>query len=180
VRGTIGNVLVWGIGWTMLGFVATMLLRITGVVDAPVSVPDALGIGLKIGLGGGIAGTAFSAFITFAYRHRRIQDISWWRFGVGGAVVTAASITAFVQGASLLSGSGLVPWRYQQSTLAMFALFGFGIAALSVKLAQLAPSRASDGGDALLEGTPDARLDVGAGAVPWERQVGSQVHVQRD
>ena len=86
LRGAIKNTLVWGIGWAGLGFVATMVLRMTGIADAPVSVPDALGMGLKIGVGGGIAGAAFSAFTAFVYRNRRIQDISWLKFGVGGAI----------------------------------------------------------------------------------------------
>ena len=64
LRGTIGNVVVWGIGWSVLGFTTHMLLRITGIVDAPVSVFDAVGLGLKIGVGGGIAGAAFSAFLS--------------------------------------------------------------------------------------------------------------------
>ena len=148
LRGAIRNSLVWGIGWSVLGFAAQMALRLTGIIDAPVSVRDALVISLKVGLGGGIAGAAFSAFIAFAYRERRIRDISWLKFGVGGAVVTIVSITAFVQGASLLSGSGLVPWRYAYPTTAMFAVFGFCAAALSMKLAQSATSPAPESEEA--------------------------------
>ena len=154
--------MVWGIGWAVLGFAANMVMRMTGIVETTVSVLDAAGIGLKIGIGGGIAGAAFSAFIAFAYRNRRIKDISWLKFGFGGAVVTAASITGFVQGASLLSGSGLVPWRYMNPTLAMFTVFGFGVAAISVKLAQSA-SRGPASEERLLEDERTAQFDIG----PW-------------
>jgi hypothetical protein len=166
LRGTIGNVVAWGVGWTVLGVATQMVLRLTGVIDAPASVRDLVGIGLKIGVGGAIAGVAFSAFIAFAYRSRRIQDISWLRFGLGGAVVTVAAITAFVQGASLLGGGGLVPWRYMESTLAMFAVFGFGAAAVSMKLAQSATLRAPDTDEVLLDGERNTHLPAGAdGAV---------------
>lgn len=87
-------------------------MRMTGIVDAPVSVLDAAVVGLKIGVGGGIAGAAFSVFIACAYRNRRLQDISWLKFGVGGAVATAAGITGFVQAASLLGGGRLIEWHY--------------------------------------------------------------------
>ena len=166
LRGTIGNAVAWAIGWTILGFATTMVLRMTGIVDAPLSVRDAVGMGLKIGVGGGIAGTAFSAFIAFAYRNRRIQDISWLKFGVGGAVVTAVIITGFIQGASLLGGGGLVPWRYLDSTLAMFAVFGFSAAAISMKIAQSATSRAPDGEEVTLDNERSARPASGSGRTP--------------
>ena len=180
LRGTIRNVVVWGIGWAVLGFATNMVLRMTGIVDAPVSVLDAVGIGLKVGIGGGIAGAAFSAFIAFAYRNRRIQDISWLKFGVGGAVVTVASITGFVQGASLLGGGRLIEWHYMQSTLAMFAVFGFGVAAISMKLAQLAMSRAPDSEEVLLDDERSAQLASGAGAVPLQQRARAAVKARRD
>ncbi len=145
LRGTIKNTVIWGIGWAVLGFATNMVMRTTGIINAPISVFDSAVVGLKVGLGGAIAGVAFSAFIAFAYRNRRIQEISWLKFGVGGAVVTVASITIFVQGASLLGGGRLIEWHYMQSTLAMFAAFGFSVAAISMKLAQLAQVRAISG-----------------------------------
>jgi hypothetical protein len=175
LRGAIRNIAVWGIGWSVLGFAANMLMRMTGIVDAPVSVVDAAVVGLKIGLGGGIAGAAFSAFIAFAYRNRRIQDISSLKFGVGGAVVTAASITGFVQGASLLGGGRLIEWEYMQPTLAMFSLFGFGVAAISMRLAQLATSRAPDSEKVLLDDGRSASLASGAGAVPSQQSTATPI-----
>lgn len=163
VRGTIGNVVVWGMGWTVLGFAATMVLRMTGMVDGPVSLSEVATMGLKIGVGGAIAGAGFSAFIALAYRNRRIKDITWWKFGIGGAVVTAASITGFVQAASVLGGGGLVPWRYMNPTLAMFAAFGFGAAALSVKLAQMAQTPKDE--DPQLDDERIATLTSGADIV---------------
>lgn len=138
LRGALGNTAVWGIGWTALGTTANLLLQLTGVISGPVSLSAALWTGLKIGVGGCIAGAAFSAFIAYAYRERRLHDISWVAFAASAAAVTALSITAFVQGASLLSGSGFVPWRYMNPTLPMFAVFGFTAAALSMRMAQLA------------------------------------------
>ena len=180
LRGAIGNVVVWGIGWTVLGFATNLVMRMTGIVDAPVSVLDAAVVGLKVGLGGAIAGTAFSAFIAFAYRNRRLEDISWLKFGLGGAVVTAVSIAGFVNGASILGGGGLVPWRYMNPTLAMFAVFGFGAAAISMKLAQSAASRAPDGDAVLPDDERRAELTSGAGAVPLPQRSRAEVAAQRD
>lgn len=178
LRGAISTALVWGIGWAMLGFAATLAMRLTGIVDAPVSELDAAGIGLKIGVGGGIAGAAFSAFIAVTYRDRRIQDISWLKFGVGGAVVTALSITAFVQGASLLGGSGLVPWRYMNPTLGMFAVFGFSVAAISMKLAQLATSQSAGREEIPLEDERSVELGSGDGMVPLQHGSRAEVEAQ--
>jgi hypothetical protein len=143
--------MVWGTGWAVLGFATNIVMRLTGIIDAPVSMIDAAVVGLKIGLGGGIAAMAFSTFIAVAYRDRRIQDINWLKFGAGGAVITAASIAAFVNGASVLGGGGLVPWRYTYPTLSLFAVFGFVAAAGAMKLAQSAKSRDPDGGELLLD-----------------------------
>jgi hypothetical protein len=179
-RGTIRNAVVWGIAWAVLGFATQLVLRITGVIDAPVSVLDAVGIGLRVGVGGAIAGTAFSSFIVATYRNRRIRGISCLKFGVGGAVVTTISITGFIQGASLLGGGGVVPWRYLDSTLAMFAVFGFGAAAISMKLAQLATSRALGSEEVSLDDERSAQLASDAGAVPFQRRAHSEVNGRRD
>jgi hypothetical protein len=160
----------------VLGFAANMVMRMTGVVDQPVSLLDAAIVGLKIGLGGAIAGTAFSAFIAFAYRNRRIQDISWVKFGIGGAIVTAVAITGFVQGASILGGGGLVPWRYMNSTLGLFAAFGFGAAAVSMKLAQRAAAQTPT---LPPDDESPSQLASGAGAIPLQQRARANVDAQR-
>lgn len=179
LRGIIKNTTVWVVGWTVLGFATNLVMRMTGIVDEPVSVLDAAIVGLKIGLGGGIAGAAFSAFIAFRYRDRRIRDINWLKFGLGGAAVTAASITGFVQGASLLGGSGLVPLRYAFPTTALFALFGFTAAAVSMKLAQVATSNAPDNDQLLRDNEPNAPLTSDAGAIPLQQRGRAQVNAPR-
>jgi hypothetical protein len=165
LRGAIGNTLMWVIGWTVLGFVTMLAYRMTGVAGAPGTIFDAALIGLKIGLGGGIAGTAFSLFIALAYRNRRIQEISALKFGVGGALVTAAAITAFVQGASILGGGGLVEWEYMVPTVPMFAVFGFVAAAASMKLAQIATRTSGDD-----EAGQGGQLGSGADAMPLRQR----------
>lgn len=179
LRGAIKNIVVWGIGWTVLGFATNLVMRMTGIIDAPVSVLDAAVVGLKIGLGGGIVGATFSAFIAFTYRNRRIQDISWLKFGVGGSLVAAASITGFVQGASLLGGGKLVEWEYLNPTLAMFAAFGFIGSATSLKLAQLAAARDPDS-EELLAFERNAPLVSGAGELPLRQRADTEVKARRD
>jgi hypothetical protein len=176
MRGIVGNAMVWSVGWAVLGFGTQLILRSTGVIEAPVSVPEAAIVGLKVGVGGGIAGAAFSAFIAFAYRNRRLQDISWAKFGVGSAVMTALSITGFVQSASLLGGGNLIEWKYMHPTLEIFTAFGFSAAALSMKVAQAAARR-----EALAFGdSQSAELGSGAAAETVTPRAPAAVQSARD
>ena len=143
LRGIVGNAVVWGIGWGLLGFVTTFALGLTGVIER-VWWLDAVGMGIRIGVVGGIAGAAFSAFIALAYRGRRIQDISPLRFGIGGALVSAVGLPLFMQTMNVLSGDGPVPWQHIRGDVLMLAAFGGVAAAFSLKLAQVAARRAPD------------------------------------
>ncbi len=180
LRGALRNAVVWGIGWGILGFATTMLVRMTGLVDAPVSVLDAIGTGIKVGVVGGIAGTAFSAFIALVYRNRRIQDISWWRFGLGGSAVTTVGMTGLMEGASLLSGGGFVPWNLISYDVASFVVFGFGAAAISIKFAQLATSLGATADEAILDERRSAdQLTSGDGATPLIQRARPDVSPER-
>src|SRR5690242_17656871 len=93
-------------------------------------------MGIRIGFIGAIAGTAFFAFIGLAYRGKRLRDISWVRFGVGGAVLAGLFVPAFLQTMNLITGGALVPWNLVFDDLVLSAAFGGITAAGTMFLAQ--------------------------------------------
>ena len=153
--------MIWGAGWGVLGTAVTLVLGATSTVDG-VSFLDAIGMGVRIGVVGGIAGALFSTLISVAYRGRRIQDISWVKFGLGGAVVSAVGLPLFMQTASFLTGGGMVPWTNLYNDIAIFAAFGGVAAAASMKLAHIAARQDPDARDAL-SGEADSAPALPAG-----------------
>src|SRR5688572_15358272 len=96
LAGAVKNGVVWGAAWFALGFVTIIGLRTIGVaVAAEVSVLDAIGMAVRVGIFGGITGGVFAAFISLAYRGWRLSDISRVRFALGGAVVAELFMLAF-------------------------------------------------------------------------------------
>jgi hypothetical protein len=162
-RGAVGDRL------GVLGFATTLTLGFAGVVDG-VGLLDALGMGIRIGVVGGVAGALFSSVISVFYRGRSIRDISWVRFGLGGAVVSAVGLPLFMETMSIMTGGGPVPWRNIATDVVLFAAFGGVAAALSMKLAHIAAKRDADtdiGEGVLLDdGEPEHRLTAGEGHIP--------------
>jgi hypothetical protein len=155
LRGVAGNALVWGGGWFAATFAVLAMLRIFDFAPPGSSWGDGLRFALRSGVMGAIAGTAFSSFITLRYQGRRLSDISWLRFGIGGAVVTGLFVPAFLVVARLLSGDDFLPLSALLRNGLFGAVFGGAAAGASLKLAQLAhsplPSPSHDPPD-LLEG----------------------------
>ena len=107
---------------------------------------------------GGLTGGAFSLFISQFYRGRRLSEISWARFGIGGGIVAGLFVPGFLQLANLLTGGGLVPLDAIRGDMIMATAFGGIAAAASMWLAQRAEDPANgsersierlDGGDPL-------------------------------
>lgn len=145
LRGAVGNAVVWGAGWAALGLAVFVGLKATGALPARVHWLDGLVIAARAGFMGGIASAAFSAVIGVAYRGRRLSEISWARFGLGGAVVTGVFVPVFMQTMNLLSGDGFVPMGLVLDDVPWTALFGGAVAAVSLKLAQRAEPLLSGG-----------------------------------
>lgn len=148
LRGVLGNALVWGVGWFTAGFAVSAALRVVGILTEAFSWADGLVIATKFGFIGVIAGGAFSTVIRFLYHGRRLSEISWVRFGIGGAVVAGVFVPAFLQTMNGLSGNGLVPWELILDDGLWAAVLGGAAAAGSLKLAQrsdaLVPGRGPD------------------------------------
>ncbi len=135
LRGALGNALVWGGAWSIFAFAAFAILRLAGIWES-ISWVKGLGVAIEFGVIGTIAGGAFSLVIGLAYRGRRLSEISWVRFGIGGAVVAGLFVPLFLQTMSLLTGGGLVPWNLVLDDGLWTAAFGGLAAACSLKLAQ--------------------------------------------
>ena len=134
LRAVLRNALAWGAGWSALGFALFTGLRLTGVVHGPWI--GGVGLAVKTGFIGAIAGGAFSAIITFAYRGRRLSDISWIRFGIAGGIIAGVFIPTFLEMMNFLSGTGFIPLRLVLDDAVLSAVFGGAIAAASIKIAQ--------------------------------------------
>jgi hypothetical protein len=111
-------------------------MRLVDKIPFASAMVDGLGMGIRIGFIGGIAGAAFFTFISFAYRGKRLAEISWVRFGVGASILTGLFVPAFLQTMNLVSGGALVPWSLVFDDLVFSAVFGGVTAAGTMFLAQ--------------------------------------------
>ena len=154
VGGVVRNGVVWGAAWFGLAMAGFGILEI--VTDNQVSLLDAIGMSIRIGIVGGLTGGAFAAFISFFYRGRRLSEISPVRFGIGGALVALTFMMAWLGLGNLLTGGSVPPWEDINSDLLFATLFGGISAGASMWLAQR--------GSSLPDATEDAephRLEAG-------------------
>lgn len=133
--------MLWGAGWTILGFAAFAALKVNGMLPESVIWLDGLMIAPRFGIIGGVAGAGFSAFVGLLYRGRRLSDLRAVRFGIGGAIVAAAVVPLFLQTMNLLSGDGMVPMELVLDDSLWAAVFGGVAAGGSLLLAQRAQAR---------------------------------------
>jgi hypothetical protein len=136
LRGTFRNSLVWGTIWGVLGTGVASVMRLIDKIPFGYALLDGLGMGIKIGVIGGIAGAAFFAFMSVVYRGKRLSEISWLRFGIGASIVTGLFVPGFLQAMNLLTGGDLVAWNLLADDLVLSAVFGGITAAGTMILAQ--------------------------------------------
>src|SRR6476659_2774096 len=136
LRAALRNAAVWAVGWGAIGTVVASTMRIIDKIPLGWALLDGLGMGIRIGVMGAIAGTAFFAFIAAAYRGKLLSEISWVRFGIGGAIVCGLFVPLFLQTMNLLTGGGLVPWNLVWDDSVFSAIFGGVTAAGTMLLAQ--------------------------------------------
>ena len=136
LRAAFRNAVVWGLGWGGIGSAIATAMRLVDQIPFGNAVIDGVGMGIRIGFIGAIAGTAFFAFISLAYRGKRLREISWVRFGVGGAILAGLFVPAFLQTMNLITGGSLVPWSLVFDDLVFSAAFGGITAAGTMLLAQ--------------------------------------------
>src|SRR3954468_11710720 len=136
LRATFRNSLVWAAVWGTLGTGVATVMRLIDKIPFGRALLDGFGMGIRIGVVGAIAGAAFFAFISVAYRGKRLAEISWIRFGVGAAIVVGLFVPAFLQTMNLITGSEMVPWHLLYDDFALSVVFGGITAAGTMILAQ--------------------------------------------
>jgi hypothetical protein len=136
LRATLRNSVVWGVGWGIIGTAIATTMRLIDNIPFGYAILDGIGMGIKIAVIGAISGAAFFAFIGVAYRGKRLREISWQRFGLGGFVVAGLFVPAFLQTMNLLTGGELVAWNLLSDDFVFSALFGGITAAGTMILAQ--------------------------------------------
>ena len=146
LTGAAKNAVVWGTAWFSFAMAVFGVSHITGIGPAHVSLLDAIGMSIRIGIMGGITGAAFSGFISLFYRGRRLSEINWVRFGVGGGIVGGLFVTTFLTTANLVSGDGLPALANILDDIILSTGFGGATAAATMWLAQRA-GRGSGGSD---------------------------------
>ena len=171
VRAVFKNAVVWGVTWGALGSAFAALMRLGDNIPFGFAILDGIGMGIRIGFGGALAGAAFSAFISLAYRGKKITEISAARFGLGGALFAGAFIPVWMQSMSLLTGGGFVPFNLINTDIIYSSLFGGITAAGTILLAQRDAARNPSIEPDILAGDDRAPLNAGAGAFQDSRVV---------
>ena len=159
LRGTLGNALVFGTGGVALGATAAAgfaVLSALGIVPGGgFGWVDAAFIATGLGIAGAVSGVGFSLVIGLLGRGRKITELSWLRFGLGGGLAAGVLVPLFLQALNLLSGDGLVPWELVLDDGLRMGVLGSLAAAGSIKVAQIAERarlRGSPEEDESLEG----------------------------
>lgn len=156
IRAIVVNGLVWGGGW----FVGVMVLAtVANIVDPPASGVVQWGEPLSLAVPGAIlftvAGMVFSALVSLVLRGRRLADINWIQFGIGGGAVSFLFLPTLISVMRFFSGDDMLPFTKLLGTGTLGLMFGGVAAAGTLKLAQLADRRfpgTGGGGPEQLEG----------------------------
>ncbi len=171
LAGAVKNGVVWGATWFTLAFGTILGLRTLGVVVPPeIGVLDAIGMAIRVGIVGGVAGGTFALFISRLYRGRRLSEIDPVRFGLTGAVVAEGFMIAFFALGPLLSGDAFPALDDILSDLVIAAVFGGIAAGASMWLAQRGDTRSLE--------APDEHERLNAGAAPLGAEEFHRPHVR--
>ena len=164
-RGIIKNAVVWGAGWGVLGTAVATVFRLNDNIKLPFALLDGIGMGVRIGFMGGIVGAVFAAFISIAYRGKRISEINWLRFGLGAFILAGLFVPTFIQVMRLLTGGGLAPFSDINGDMLYSALFGGITAAGTMKLAQMDEKKNPVTAEQLLDRMEQSSLGPGEASV---------------
>ncbi len=159
LRGGLGLAVAWGVCWSAVTLAVHVGLAILG--DG-FSWSDAWRAAARNGVVGGLVSVAFSGVVGLLYRGRRLSDISWVRFGAGGAIVAGLMLPAIMLLGRTISGDGPLPMEKWIASALVAAAFGGVAAGASMKLAQRGAPRLPAGSQGQLDDTERAeRLGSG-------------------
>ncbi len=147
------------IEWFIAACAVVTVLLLTGNAPRDAVWLRALGLAVRVGVVGGMAGTIFSLATIPFYRGRRLRDMHWLRFGLAGAVISGLGMPLVPKLLNILSGDGPVAWHLLPDDIPLLAVLGGGAAAVWLKLAQRA-----ERADAAHDEAPAAALSEGRAA----------------
>ena len=137
-----------------------------GVESLPERVGGALlagvSMGVRFALAGAAIGTFFALAVRFAFRGRRLSDLSIWKFALLGAVVGGVGIPLFYQALNVLSDGHMIAWNLVTDDSIWASIFGAGAAAGSIFLVRRAAALPREKTDDELR-SPDALSGLPAG-----------------
>ncbi len=145
LRGALGNAVVWGAIWFATALAISSVL---GLVEGSFSWAETWRQAARIGVMGGLASAAFSTAIGLLYRGKRLSEISWVRFGLGGGAVAGVIVPLIMLVGRTVSGDGPLPLENWVTSALVAAAFGTVAAGGTMKLAQrvvaLPPGKGQD------------------------------------
>jgi len=158
------NAVAWGVTWGALGTVVTAVMRFSHKIPLFNALIDGIGMGVRIGIVGALTGAAFASFISIAYRHKRLSEISTPRFGIGGAILAGLFVPAWMQTMNLLTGGSMVPWNLVTDDIVLSAVFGGITAAGTMFLAKRGAAITPEPSQDILDTAQVQSLGVGEAA----------------
>lgn len=145
LRGAAGTAVTWGFAWAILSLVPSLVL-IAVFPQVRQNALDLVGdLMLIFGTAGVVSGGLFSLLLGTVYRRRRLGDLRPRRVGLWGAAAAAA--LAFVGLRTIASGGADLEPPVGLAILFTSGAFGWGTAALTVKLAQAGDGELEKPGD---------------------------------
>lgn len=129
------NGLVWGGAW----FLGVMTMATTAnFIDGRGFLIEGWELAVPGGILFTVAGAAFSTVITFVLRGRKLSELNWIRFGLGGGIVSFFFLPTLLSVLRAFSGDDMLPLTKLLGTGSLGFMFGSVAAAGTLKLAQLA------------------------------------------
>ena len=137
--GALRNGLVWAMGWSAACLLAFGVMWLAGRVNPAVSLKMVLFLAFRFAIWGALAGAFFwglLAVLERVGRARPLAEASSARFGILGAIATAAFVPLTMQLFNLISGDGLAAWADVLDDLLWVMPLGGAAAVATLKLAQ--------------------------------------------
>ena len=144
--GAVRNGLLWAAGWAGACLLAFGVMWLAGRVHPEVTWPMVAFLAARIAFWGALTGSFFwgvLALLERLHRARPVATISSARFGILGAVASAAFVPFTMQLFNLVSGDGLAAWHDVLDDLAWVMPLGGLAAVVTLKLAQRRARRVS-------------------------------------
>ncbi|MBA2628085.1 MAG: hypothetical protein H0U85_08730 [Gemmatimonadales bacterium] len=138
LRAAFGTAVTWGFIWFGILLAGLSVARLAGVLPANASWIGIVSFAVRAGVIGGVAGGAFAAFIGLVYQGKRLSDISWVRFALGGGIATAVFVPLFLQFMNVATGGPPVAWGLLTDDMVLTGVLGAVAAGTMLKVAQRA------------------------------------------